>query len=190
MNNDGLSPEQLKALDPGIQLIEAGPGSGKTRTVVARYRQSIVKGRSAALLSFTNAAVDVARARCRDEPSLLEAPNFIGTFDQFFHRYVLTPYIRRRFGVFPNYLSSWDDLPHHIALTHQSRIRDSARITRPDCTQPLAELTTSFDDRFRAATTFTSVRGHRRPPARPMAPQPKPFACPAKDTRWTQLHDD
>ncbi|MBQ7803975.1 ATP-dependent helicase [Rhodococcus sp. (in: high G+C Gram-positive bacteria)] len=116
MNNDGLSPEQLKALDPGIQLIEAGPGSGKTRTVVARYRQSIVKGRSAALLSFTNAAVDVARARCRDEPSLLDAPNFIGTFDQFFHRYVLTPYIRRRFGVSPNYLSSWDDLPHHIAL--------------------------------------------------------------------------
>lgn len=85
MSSDGLSPEQLNALAPGIQLIEAGPGSGKTRTVVARFQQGIVEGRSAALLSFTNAAVAVARSRCRDEPTLLEAPNFIGTFDQFFH---------------------------------------------------------------------------------------------------------
>lgn len=116
MTNRGLSPEQIDALAPGIQLIEAGPGSGKTRTVVARFRQGTVDGRSVALLSFTNAAVDVARSRCRDDPTLMEAPNFIGTFDQFFHRYVLTPDIRRRFGVSPRYLSSWDDLPNHIAV--------------------------------------------------------------------------
>jgi len=68
---------------------------------------------------------------------------------------------------------------------HQSRTRDSARITRPDCMQPLAELTPSFDERFRAATSFTSVRRNRRPQASPMAPQAKPFTCPAKDTRRT-----
>ncbi|MDN3461061.1 ATP-dependent helicase [Rhodococcus sp. APC 3903] len=118
--SDGLSTEQIAALAPGIHLIEAGPGSGKTRTVVARFRQGTLDGRSVALLSFTNAAVDVAKSRCRDDPTLMEAPNFIGTFDQYFHRYVLTPDIRRRFGITPRYMSSWDDLPHHIALVRPS----------------------------------------------------------------------
>ncbi|KQY58848.1 hypothetical protein ASD11_04235 [Aeromicrobium sp. Root495] len=52
-------------------------------------------------------------------PGLLEPPNFIGTFDAFFHRYVLTPFIMRAGGKAPTYLTSWDDLPH------------SQRIVRP-----------------------------------------------------------
>jgi DNA helicase-2/ATP-dependent DNA helicase PcrA len=110
-----LSCEQAAALAPEIRLIEAGPGAGKTRTVVARFKRNASAGRAAALLSFTNAAVDVARSRCRAEPALLDAPNFVGTFDQFFHRYVVTPDACRRAGTVPRYVSSWDNLPDHLA---------------------------------------------------------------------------
>lgn len=111
-----LSDEQLAALAPQVRLIEAGPGSGKTRTVVARLRHHVQQGRHVALLSFTNAAVDVAKARCHDLPMSAEPPNFIGTFDQFFHRYVLTPEVRKRFATTPRYVNSWDDLGDHIAI--------------------------------------------------------------------------
>lgn len=111
-----LSREQLTALAPAVRLIEAGPGSGKTKTVVARLRRHVQEGRHVALLSFTNAAVDVVRARCHDLPTSVEPPNFIGTFDQFFHRYVLTPEVRKRFGVSPRYVTSWDDLGDHVAV--------------------------------------------------------------------------
>lgn len=108
-----LTAEQEAALGAQIRLIEAGPGAGKTKTVVSRLRQRATSGKRVALLSFTNAAVNVARSRCRDVPGLLEPPNFIGTFDAFFHRYVLTPFIRQATGKSPTYLSSWDDLPLH-----------------------------------------------------------------------------
>lgn len=106
-----LTSQQVAALGPRIRLIEAGPGAGKTKTVVARLRLQAASGKRIALVSFTNAAVNVARSRCRDVPGLLEPPNFIGTFDSFFHRYVLTPTIRQATGKAPTYLSSWDDLP-------------------------------------------------------------------------------
>jgi DNA helicase II / ATP-dependent DNA helicase PcrA len=115
-----LTAQQEAALGAQIRLIEAGPGAGKTKTVVARLRRQAASGKCVALLSFTNAAVNVARSRCRDVPGLLEPPNFIGTFDAFFHRYVLTPAIRRAGGKAPTYLSSWDDLPLH------------QRVVRPD----------------------------------------------------------
>ncbi len=112
----GLSDEQLAALVPTVRLVEAGPGSGKTRTVVARLRRNFYEGRRVAMLSFTNAAVDVARLRCRDVPLLLEPPNFIGTFDSFFRRYVVTPAITRLTGNRPSYLTSWDELRTSMAV--------------------------------------------------------------------------
>lgn len=105
-----LTAQQEAALGAKIRLIEAGPGAGKTKTVVARLRLQAASGNRIALLSFTRAAVNVARSRCRDLPGLLEPPNFVGTFDSFFHRYVMTPAIRRTTGKSPIYLSSWDDL--------------------------------------------------------------------------------
>lgn len=111
-----LTPEQRDALRPEVRLIEAGPGAGKTRTVVARYRERAVDGCGVALLSFTNAAVDVARSRMLDTPTLIGPPNYVGTFDQFFHRYVLTVDVHRRFGQGARYVSSWDDLPGHLAV--------------------------------------------------------------------------
>ena len=114
-DNAELSDEQIAALAPDVRLVEAGPGAGKTKTVVARIRNRFLAGHRVALLSFTNAAVDVARARCRDVPGLLDAPNFVGTFDLFFHRYVVTPALRRQHGRGPTYVSSWDDLPSHLS---------------------------------------------------------------------------
>jgi DNA helicase II / ATP-dependent DNA helicase PcrA len=119
-----LTDDQSVALDPNIRLIEAGPGAGKTKTVVARFRNRAAMGHGVALLSFTNAAVNVAKRRCQDDPSLTEPPNFIGTFDQFFHRYVVTPDTRKLNGKSPTYLNSWSDLPDHIAaLTTTSGAR-------------------------------------------------------------------
>lgn len=110
-----LTEEQRAALAPEVQLIEAGPGTGKTKTIVARYRQQAQTRAGIALLSFTNAAVNVARSRCVDDPALVEPPNFIGTFDQFLHRYVVTPAVRRSARQAPTYVHSWDDLAAHLS---------------------------------------------------------------------------
>ena len=125
-----LSDDQLAALAPGVQHIEAGPGAGKTKTVVARFRRLADQGLGVALLSFTNVAVDVARSRCRHRSTLIEPPNFIGTFDQFFHRYVVTPDVHRRFGVSPRYISSWDDLPDHLAVVRPRTGGTGFRLSR------------------------------------------------------------
>lgn len=127
--DDELSEEQQAALAPHIRLIEAGPGAGKTKTVVARLRARASAGHRVALLSFTNAAVDVARRRCRDVPGLLEPPNFIGTFDVFFHRFVVTPAVRREAGKTPTYLPSWDDLPDKLAFVRPDGGGQGIRLT-------------------------------------------------------------
>ncbi|WP_083213354.1 ATP-dependent helicase [Mycobacterium malmoense] len=125
----GLSREQLAALNPTVRLVEAGPGAGKTRTVVARLMRDFDEGRRVAMLSFTNAAVDVARHRCRDAPLLLEPPNFVGTFDSFFRRYVVTPAIMRLTGQRPRYLTSWDDLRSSMALVRPPSGGAAIRLT-------------------------------------------------------------
>lgn len=116
--NTALSPEQAAVLQPTVRHVEAGPGSGKTRAVVARFQQQAEVRPGVALLSFTNTAVDVARERSKSSPHLLRTPNFVGTFDTFFNRYVVTPSVRRATGLTPHYLASWDDLP-----TELSRVR-------------------------------------------------------------------
>jgi superfamily I DNA/RNA helicase len=114
---EGLSAEQASALAPGIRLIEAGPGSGKTRTVLARFVERSPRG-GIALLSFTNAAVDVARGRAATQPALSASPNFIGTFDLFLHRFVVTPYLLRTHATQARYVASWDDLAGHMSVVH------------------------------------------------------------------------
>jgi superfamily I DNA/RNA helicase len=64
LRGEKLSDEQALALRPAVRHIEAGPGAGKTTTLVARFRERAVSlDAGIALLSFTNAAVDVARSR-------------------------------------------------------------------------------------------------------------------------------
>ena len=114
MNENYLSDLQLNTLKSSVRLIEAGPGSGKTRAVVERYRQVASRpGHFAALVSFTNNAVGEVRRRCASQPHLLQPPNFVGTFDAFFHRFVTTPSLLRAGGKQPQYVPSWDDLAEH-----------------------------------------------------------------------------
>ncbi|WP_436701830.1 UvrD-helicase domain-containing protein [Nocardioides sp. BYT-33-1] len=128
--SEGLSEEQAAALAPEVRHIEAGPGSGKTRTIVARFRQRSGTSRGVALLSFTNAAIDVARSRCVDAPHLLGSPNYIGTFDGFFHRYVVTPAVVGRTGMVPRYVSSWDDLPDPLSVVRLPSGGQGVRLSR------------------------------------------------------------
>lgn len=87
-----LSAEQKSALELNVRLVEACPGAGKTRAIVQRYKlRADTSDRGVALLSFTNAAIDEATARSSDRPDLLRAPHFVGTFDTFLHRYIVTP---------------------------------------------------------------------------------------------------
>jgi DNA helicase-2/ATP-dependent DNA helicase PcrA len=117
MSAPDLSDEQLAALDQGVALLEACPGSGKTRTVVQRFKsQASTASKGIALLSFTNAAVDEASSRCSDQPRLLKSPNFVGTFDSFIHRYIVTPAMAPILGKAPTYLESWSSLSSSTTL--------------------------------------------------------------------------
>jgi DNA helicase-2/ATP-dependent DNA helicase PcrA len=118
-----LSAMQQRVLEPSVRLVEACPGAGKTRAIVARYRgQCDAGGAGVALLSFTNAAVDQAHQRASNDPSLLSTPNFLGTFDSFLHRFIVTPWFMRTKSEAPKYLDSWDELPSAWTEVRHRRI--------------------------------------------------------------------
>src|SRR5687767_12662275 len=85
-------------------LLRAAPGSGKTWTSSRRF---IWRGANwpyrcggLALLSFTNAAIrelQMATAAV-ERRDLIADPNYIGTFDAFVERFILTPFGHLLFG--------------------------------------------------------------------------------------------
>lgn len=118
-----LSPQQEALLGDAAQVGEAGPGSGKTRALVARFvHRASTSNRGVALLSFTNAAVDEARSRCAASPQLLHAPNFVGTIDSFLHRFIVTPFETQRLHRLPSYRRSWDELPESYSTVRLNGI--------------------------------------------------------------------
>lgn len=102
---------ELIELD-GSRFVEACPGSGKTKAIVARYERLADLGqrRGIALLSFTNAAVDEVTARCSD-PTVLVSPNFVGTFDSFINKFITGPFIATKTGSYPRFIDSWSSIP-------------------------------------------------------------------------------
>jgi DNA helicase-2/ATP-dependent DNA helicase PcrA len=96
----------------GSRFVEACPGSGKTRAIVARYERLTASRsrRGVALLSFTNAAVDEVTARCAD-PAVLDPPNFVGTFDSFINKFITGPYVASQTGSYPRFIDSWSSIP-------------------------------------------------------------------------------
>ena len=79
-------------------LLRASPGSGKTWTSCRRF---IWRGANwnypvggLALLSFTNAAIREFHQATIDvgRRSLLSDPNYVGTFDSFVERFIITPF--------------------------------------------------------------------------------------------------
>ncbi|WP_300645790.1 UvrD-helicase domain-containing protein [Nocardioides sp.] len=94
--------------------VEACPGAGKTQAIVQRFIERPVANhprRGVALLSFTNAAVDEARARCAAVPELLEVPNFVGTIDAFINRFIVGPVHVARTGRAPSFRDTWASVP-------------------------------------------------------------------------------
>ena len=98
---------------PPNSFLCACPGAGKTYQVVDRYldRTASEKRKGIALLSFSNSAVDEARLRCGTTVEALKAPNYLGTFDSFIHRFLVTPHLVAA-GSRPSYVEEWGDLPN------------------------------------------------------------------------------
>ncbi|MGY4958565.1 UvrD-helicase domain-containing protein [Streptomyces nigrescens] len=108
-----LADDQQALVDAEDSLfVAACPGAGKTRAMVARFLKRIAEEgrRGIALISFTNAAVDEARRRCGNQLKALRAPHFVGTFDTFIHRFIVTPLYVKAYNQKPNYVQSWQDV--------------------------------------------------------------------------------
>ncbi|MEV5411048.1 UvrD-helicase domain-containing protein [Thermopolyspora sp. NPDC052614] len=78
-------PQNLLVNANGSVFVEACPGAGKTKALVARFVRRIGEEtrKGIALISFANAAIDEVTSRCSDRPESLNAPHFVGTFDAF-----------------------------------------------------------------------------------------------------------
>ncbi|MER8156909.1 UvrD-helicase domain-containing protein [Streptomyces sp. NPDC094472] len=120
-----LTDDQQALVDAEDSLFAAAcPGAGKTRAMVARFlkRTAEEPRRGIALISFTNAAVDEVRRRCGNQGEALRTPHFVGTFDTFIHRFIVTPLYLKAYRRKPNYVQSW----HDVACT-SFRLRDMGR---------------------------------------------------------------
>jgi DNA helicase-2/ATP-dependent DNA helicase PcrA len=95
-------------------FVVACPGAGKTRAAVGRYLRRCAEEprKGVALVSFTNAAIDEVRERCtqQNEQNALRAPHFVGTFDSFIHRFVVSPVYRSVYRTTPRLIQSWSDV--------------------------------------------------------------------------------
>jgi DNA helicase-2/ATP-dependent DNA helicase PcrA len=109
-----FTPEQRALIDAtSSTYVEACPGAGKTQSIVQRFveRPGSDNRRGVALLSFTNAAVDEARARCIGRPELVRAPNFVGTIDSFINRFIVGPMHIDAMGIIPTFRDTWRNVP-------------------------------------------------------------------------------
>ena len=139
----------------GHTFAEACPGAGKTRAIVARFlrRAAEEPRKGVALLSFTNAAVDEVRSRCRERADALLAPHFVGTFDSFINRFITRPQYVHQFGLTPRFTESWQGI-----RDASFRLSDMGRL--PSFSLDWFE----FDWMLRAALNEQSIRPrqHRR----------------------------
>lgn len=109
----GLTDDQQALVDADESLFAAAcPGAGKTRAMVARFlkRTAEEPRKGVGLISFTNAAVDEVRRRCGDQADALKVPHFIGTFDTFLHRFIVTPLYVKAYKVAPKYVKTWKEV--------------------------------------------------------------------------------
>jgi DNA helicase-2/ATP-dependent DNA helicase PcrA len=89
MKSVELTPEQERfANHDGEAFVQACPGAGKTRTILARLARigpSLPPRRGVAVLSYTNSAVEEFAERISEcgLSRFLRLPGFVGTFDAF-----------------------------------------------------------------------------------------------------------
>lgn len=109
-----FTDEQRSLIEADVSMyVDACPGAGKTQAIVERFitRSSPPSRQGVALLSFTNAAVDAAKARCVGAPQLLQSPNFVGTIDSFINRFVVAPLYHSRKRRAATFCGTWSAVP-------------------------------------------------------------------------------
>jgi len=109
-------------------FVQACPGAGKTRTVVARLAEigkRLPPRHGVAVLSFTNSAVEEFIRRCTAAglDCFLRHPSFIGTFDAFVRHFIVLPGGITGASVRPVIVDSWDSLEVEIRLSGQYAFR-------------------------------------------------------------------
>lgn len=125
----GLTVEQESfAAHIGGAFVHACPGSGKTRTIIARLvriASTLPPRHGVAVLSFTNSAVDEFRERCQAAglDSLLKHPSYMGTLDAFVRHFLVLPSCAATSPTRPIILDSWDSLGIEIRLSGQFAFR-------------------------------------------------------------------
>ena len=100
-DEDQVTAEQrLAVFHPGNFLLEACPGSGKTRTIGLRAAWASVDGahRIVAATSYTNVAVEEIQQAAAAASSPISEPHFVGTLHNFLLRYVFYPFGRLVMG--------------------------------------------------------------------------------------------
>lgn len=124
-----LTPEQEAfATHIGGAFVNACPGAGKTRTIIARLARlaaTLPPRQGVAILSFTNSAIDEFRGRCLAAglDILLKYPSFMGTLDAFVRHFVVLPSCAASGQARPIILDSWDTLGIKIRLSGQFAFR-------------------------------------------------------------------
>lgn len=122
MNDEALTNEQRRVAThlPGA-FVEACPGAGKTRTVVARVARivsTLPLHKGVAVLSFTNSAVEEFIRRCYANGTYpaLRHPGFVGTFDSFLRQFFIAPGGIAGVAERPMIVDSWDTIGVEVRL--------------------------------------------------------------------------
>ncbi len=102
-------------------FVEACPGAGKTRTIVARIARiarSLPVRRGLAILSFTNSAIEEFIAQCHSLGlgGVLCHPGFVGTFDAFLRRFFFSTGGIEGVLLRPTVVDSWETLGVDVRL--------------------------------------------------------------------------
>ncbi|WP_404273746.1 UvrD-helicase domain-containing protein [Yersinia intermedia] len=126
--HDLTAEQEAFAAHIGGAFVDACPGAGKTRTIIARLARiaaTLPSRHGVAILSFTNSAVDEFRERCLAAglDTLLKYPSFMGTLDAFVRHFVVLPSSMATSQTRPIILDSWDTLGIEIRLSGQFAFR-------------------------------------------------------------------
>jgi len=110
-----LNEKQKTAVNEyGNVFVSAPPGSGKTRTLIARAEKKLENyDKPVALITYTNAAADEMRNRINSEKKI-----FVGTIHKFCLEYILRPF---------GWLYNWENLKV-ISFDDKNKIKEEIEI--------------------------------------------------------------
>jgi superfamily I DNA/RNA helicase len=124
-----LTDEQLNVANhvAGV-FVEACPGAGKTRAIVARIARiapTLPVRKGLAVLSFTNCAIEEFIAKCHalHINGVLRHPGFVGTFDAFLRQFFFAPGGIRNVAIRPTVVDSWETLGVDVRLRGANSFR-------------------------------------------------------------------